>query len=232
MVSSLACLIVIGLGFEESQALAEFQTYSMTASVPDVGKLRTILGDRVTITFELDSEVRWDSKKADKDQVVENLGSRWYFGRSGKGRIMWPCRIRGSSGFYIDQDSPELVAYSGYGMDGHDFCRMNNNFIDLVFKPDADTEVFVGWMGLAPTGLWGCSHGEISVPDIWSLDLWAINQVSFNVNGVGGVSNEISEKIPFVEHDKNRPSVSEALVVAPQAEGDVMTTQALLGLGF
>jgi len=232
MVSSLACMIVIGLGFGESQTQAEFRTYSMTSSVPDVGKLRTILGDRVTITFELDSEIRWDSKKADKDQMVENLGSRWYFGRSGKGRGMWPCRIRGSSGFYIDQDSPELVAYSGYGMDGHDFCRMNNNFIDLVFKPDAETKIFVGWMGLAPTGLWGCDNGEISVPDLWSLDLWAINQVSFNVNGQGGVSNDITEEIPFADHDRNRPSASEALVATPQIEGDVMTAQALVGLGF
>jgi hypothetical protein len=232
MVSSLVCLIVVGLGFEESQTLAEFRTYSMTSSVPDVGKLRTILGDRVTITFELDPKVRWDSEKADKDQRVENLGSRWYFGRSGKGRGMWPCRIRCSSGFYIDQDSPELVAYSGYGMDGHDFCRMNNNFIDLVFKPDADTEVFIGWMGLAPTGLWSCSNGEISVPDLWSLDLWAINQVSFNVNGVGGVSMDVTEEIPFVDHDRIRPSASEGLVAAPQTEGDVMTAQALVGLGF
>ncbi|MDA7633016.1 hypothetical protein N8766_02805 [bacterium] len=134
----MACLVVIGLGFGESQTQAEFRTYSMTASVPDVGKLRTILGDRVTITFELDPEVRWDSKKAEKDQMVENLGSRWYFGRSGKGRGMWPCRIRGSSGFYIDQDSPELVAYSGYGMDGHDFCRMNNNFLDNPFEASSN----------------------------------------------------------------------------------------------
>jgi hypothetical protein len=77
IVSSVACLIVVGFGFEESQTLAEFQTYSMTSSVPDVGKLRTILGDRVTITFELDPEARWDSKQSDKDQMVENLGSRW-----------------------------------------------------------------------------------------------------------------------------------------------------------
>ena len=109
---------------------------------------------------------------------------------------------------------------------------MNNNFIDLVFKPDAETKIFVGWMGLAPTGLWGCDNGEISVPDLWSLDLWAINQVSFNVNGQGGVSNDITEEIPFADHDRNRPSASEALVATPQIEGDVMTAQALVGLGF
>lgn len=225
-------MIVAGLGFGQSQAQAEFRTYSMTSLVPDVGNLRAILGDRVTISFNLDSEVRWNSKKIDKDQGVENLGSRWYFGRSGEGQTTWPFSIQGSSGYHIDQDSPELVAYSGYGMDGHDYCRMNNNFIDFVFKPDADTEVFIGWMGLAPTGLWGCSNGEVSVPDLWSLDLWAINQINFNVNGKGGVSKDIIEGVPFVDHGKNGLSGSETLVVAPQARGEIISEKALVGLGF
>ena len=227
----LVLVFVAGLGLGGIQVYGEFQTYSISTSVPDVGNLRAILGEKVTISFEIDPEVRWDSKQANEEQSVENLGTRWYFGRSGKDRPMWPCTIKGSSGYQVNQDSEDLVAYSGYGMDGHDYCRMNNNFIDIVFRPNAETEVFIGWMGLGPTGLWGCRGGEVSVPEHWSLDLWAVNQVNFNVNGAGAVSTQISEEIPLADF---QGVPSEEAYVSSDTEGAETGAAAnpIVGLGF